>query len=144
MDTQLIPRLFTMPSPLLGVSKADLFKLAEQRRFEDEILQHVAKLGREAVDKAIMLGLAAYDARYANPEWTIDKVRHLLTSEPFDVDLQLVRFAPTGKAFMIIGEPGWPEGEWTDLGSVKIEVRYELIKAEDRKYFGSINSVYPY
>jgi hypothetical protein len=129
------------PCPLAGISAKDLYALASAKRFEDEAMKAVEAAGREAIDKALMLGIAAYMPGLATHD--IADLKRSLTMEPtHEEGLQLVLWAPTGEAIMFIGEPKWPEGEHADLSKITIEVPYELVKDQDRRWLGRRNGNY--
>lgn len=120
-------------SPLSGVSPEQLYGMAQQKAFDNEIIRAIEEKGRAAVDEALLLGLTAYSPKLAAQG--LEVLKPQLTQEPSHVEeLYLVRWGPTGDAIMWIGEPRWPVGEWPDLGQIKVEVPYELVKADDRKW----------
>jgi hypothetical protein len=135
MDNSLTPR------PIPDRSPKQLYEMADLRRFEDAVREVVKEASTQAEEKALLLGMEAYSPSLAAQG--IKALRPFLTREPtHEEHLYLIRYAPTGEAIMFIGEPTWPEGEYTNPSQIKVEVPYELVKAEDRPLLARSNNYY--
>lgn len=110
----------------------ELYAAQQAKEVEEAVYEFIEKAGREAIDKALLLGIEAFDPTLAAKG--IEFCRPMLMEEPKDEDISLVYFKHSGEAIMFIGKPKWPDGEYGSIYEIKIQVPYELIKAEDRPW----------
>ncbi|MBX0290962.1 hypothetical protein K3G63_10960 [Hymenobacter sp. HSC-4F20] len=119
-----------MKRPNLSIQ--ELYTAQQTNMVEQYVYEFIEKSGREAIDKVLLIGLEAFNPALAARG--IEFCRPMLMEEQCDEDYSLVYLKHSGEAIMFIGKPKWPEGEYGSISEIKIEVEYELIKEEDRKW----------